>query len=118
VLVSGCIDSHRANHVIRAELHAIEVDHQQVFFREVPLGQFLEQAFARLHNLAGNLTLGDADLYFVEQSLFIRDLLLFRELTHHPGQCITVSSQWSEVDVHVWCVGILSLLVPVAGDFV
>ena len=58
--MSLLIDADRTDHVVRAELQAVDVDHQQPRLGEVPLRQLLEQSFSRLDELPRDLTLRDA----------------------------------------------------------
>ena len=55
------VHAHGADHVVGAELDAVDPDGQDVEPGEVTLGQLLQEPFAGLDRLAGDLALGDAD---------------------------------------------------------
>ncbi len=45
-------DAHGTNHVKRCEPRTVEIDHDQIYLGEPPIGPFLEQSFSRIDELA------------------------------------------------------------------
>src|SRR5260370_12602342 len=57
MLVPGTIDAHRADHVVLAEHHAIDVNHQQIHVIEAPLQQLFQRFFACLRRFPAHIGL-------------------------------------------------------------
>lgn len=57
MLLPSSIHTHRADRLMLAELHPVDVNHQQVNLVEAPLQQFLQRSFARFHRFPADVRL-------------------------------------------------------------